>query len=201
MTLNIVEMQSLLKSGGALCATVDAMLNSKYGEDWYLWDPSTIWMELRDDFQVQVDTDVMDKVGAAQVIMTGDGFFRRVDAFSGVANTLGGSSPGFQMMDPVTPEEAVWAIIEVAVMRDSLTFSPSVQDFIKTVFSGQEAHPIVSYAVNSEVVDNEEIVRMALEAVGSPNGPVDEYIVEQMKDLRSQLTEANLNAYVAVKLW
>lgn len=199
--INAASLKPLLKSGYIYCATADAMLQAQYGEDFYFWDPSTIWLELKDDFGVEVDTDIMDKVGAAQVIMTGDAFFKRVDGFSNVANTLGGGDPGFQMMDPVTPEEAVWAMIEVAIMRDFLPLSPSVQGFVQTLFSGTNPHPIVSYVVNSEEVDNEEIVRMALEAAKSPQDPTDEYIAEQLTDLRNQLTEANLNAYVAAKLW
>lgn len=199
--INASSIKPLLKSGYIYCATADALLQSQYGEDSYFWDPTTIWLEMRDDFNVEVDTDIMDKVGAAQVIMTSDAFFKRVDGFSNIANTLGGGDPGFQMMDPVTPEEAVWAIVEVAIMRDFLPLSPSVQSFIQALFSGTDPHPIVSYVVNSEEVDNEEIVRMAMEAAKSPQDPTDEFIAEQFSDLREQLTNANLNTYVAVKLW
>jgi hypothetical protein len=133
--------------------------------------------------------------------MTSNAFFKRVDGFSTIANTLGGGDPGFQMMDPVTTEEAVWAIVEVAIMRDFLTLSPSVQEFVQALFQGTNPHPIVSYVVGSEEVNSEEIIRMALDAAKSPGDPVDEYIAEQLQDLRQQLNETNLTSYIATKVW
>lgn len=199
--IDVPSVKSLLKSGYIYCATVDALLQSQYGEQCYAWDPTTLWLEMKDDFGVEVDTDIMDKVGAAQVIMTSDAFFKRVDGFSNIANTLGGGDPGFQMMDPVTTEEAVWAIVEVAIMRDFLTLSPSVQEFVQALFQGTNPHPIVSYVVASEEVNSEEIIRMALDAAKSPGDPVDEYIAEQLQDLRQQLNETNLTSYIATKVW
>ena len=196
MGIDLPSIRSVLDSGHMFCTVADALLRAKYGEPAYLWDPTTLWLEIRDDFGLETTADVSDKMGAVQVLMTGDGFYKRVDAFLAVANTMAGGSPGFQMMQPLEPDEAVWAIVEAALMRDSLTFSPSVEEFLHVLFQGLDPHPIVSYALASNEVDSAEIVRMARESATDPQDDTDAHIASQLHDLTAQLSETGLAGQV-----
>lgn len=123
--------QELLQSGETLGTVVNVIIVSNYGEEAYDWDPLTIAMELQADFEVDPSPEVMDRWCAMQILMGSDAFFKRIDAFLGVCNTLSSGEPFFSAFDPVTAEEAAWAIAEASMNRDMLDFSPTVRSYIK----------------------------------------------------------------------
>ena len=130
-TRSKAEIQKLLQSGKTLATVINAIIVSNYGEDAYTWDPLTVAMELKDDFEVDVVPEVLDKWCAIQVVMCSDAFFKRIDAFLSVCNTLSSGEPFFSAFDPVTVDEAAWAIAEVSMNRDMLEFSPTIKSYLK----------------------------------------------------------------------
>lgn len=123
--------KTALESPQTLATVVHAIVLDQYGEPAYDWDPVTVAMELKADFQADICTPAMDRWCAMQIVMGSDAFFKRLDAFLNVCNTLASGSPAFEVFDPVTSEEAAWAVAEVAMNRDMLPFSYSIQQYMR----------------------------------------------------------------------
>ena len=140
-----VVRQSLLQSPNTLATVVHAIVRDKYGDEAYWWDPLTVALELKADFSVSPCPEVMDRWSAIQVVMTGDSFFRRIDSFFAVCNAFSSGDPFFGAFDPVTVEEAAWAVAEVGMNRDMLPFSPTIRKYCEIVLDqngyGKESLP------------------------------------------------------------
>jgi hypothetical protein len=121
-----------LQSPETFAVVLYALLNEQYGDDWLYWDPTTIFMELRDDFGGEPSSESMDRIAAVQVLMTGGAFFEKLDAFLGLSNTLASGTPAFSVFDPGTVPEAAWALAEASFIREFLPFSAGIQAYIKT---------------------------------------------------------------------
>lgn len=122
-----------LESPETNATVLHAIVLQQYGEDWYAWDPTTVYMELRADFDADTCAEALDKLSAIQVIMSSDAVFKRLDAFLGICNTLAAGEPFFSAFDPVTLEEAAWGITEIALNRDMLPFSYSIRKYIRAL--------------------------------------------------------------------
>ena len=130
-TVDSTSWREMWENPEADATVLNAMVLSKYGEDALDWDPITIQMEIQDDFGVTPASEVMDKICAMQIVMgTGD-FFRRVDVFRNIVNTIANGQPFFQTFTPLKAEEMALAIATVGMNRDMLTFAPSVQELVR----------------------------------------------------------------------
>lgn len=98
----------------ATATTLLAILLDRFGTDVMSWDPATVELELQDEFGVKaISTTNLDKINALITALTTNLFYVSVEAFHYITNALNGSSPAFGQFDPVTAEEAAWAITEV----------------------------------------------------------------------------------------
>ena len=68
--------QQALESPQTLATVAHAIAKDKYGEEFYLWDPVTVYLELQADFRADVCTQVIDRLSAVQIVMTSDAFFQ-----------------------------------------------------------------------------------------------------------------------------
>jgi hypothetical protein len=116
----------LLSNSAALGTPIACVLFNNYGDDWVDWDAVTVEMELRDDGLFELPSRNRQRIAALQVLLDSGSFFRDYAAFSSVCNTLLEGNPLFDVFDPVTPEEIGWALIETALLRDVLNFSPNL---------------------------------------------------------------------------
>ncbi len=135
--------QELFQSSNTLGTVINAIIVSNYGEEAYDWDPLTIALEVKDDFEVDLAPELLDKWCALQVLMGSDAFFTRIDAFLGICNTLSSGEPFFAAFDPVTVKEAAWAIAEASMNRDMLPFSPTIKAYLRKrlKFEGFDSNP------------------------------------------------------------
>lgn len=145
---------NLLSSKNTFATVVHAIIRDKYGEEPYWWDPLTVALELKADFTVDPEPEVMNRWSAMQVLMTGDAFFTRIDAFFAVCNAFSSGDPFFGAFDPVTVEEAAWAIVEAGMNRDMLPFSPSIRKYCRIILEqdgyGKDNYPGVFKPMFSE---------------------------------------------------
>jgi len=180
-----------LDSTETVATVVNAIIRTQYGDEAYLWDPSTVYLETRADFKAEPSANTMDRWSAMQVIMTSDAFFKRPDAFFGICNTLGSGAPFFQVFDPVTVEEAAWAITEVAFNRELLPFSYAVRTYLKTILKqdGYEEndYPAIFKEVFEVKPDTGEFRAHLRELSNREN--VEVYIDEQLKDMVYQFNQ------------
>jgi hypothetical protein len=182
-----------LETPQTLATVVHAIMLDQYGEAAYDWDPVTCAMEVAADFQAEICTQAMDRWCAMQVVMGSDAFFKRLDAFLSVCNTLASGSPSFLIFDPVTSEEAAWAIAEVSMNRDMLPFSYSIQQYMRHQleadgFDPQSGDLPPVFAEMFELRPDEGRIRSALtgEAADGNATNIEKYLMEQVLDLEAQ---------------
>jgi len=185
--------KTALENPQTLATVVHAILLEQYGEPVYDWDPATVSLEVADDFRAEICTPAMDRWCALQAVMGSDAFFTRLDVFLNVCNTLASGAPSFLTFDPVTTEEAAWAVAEVALNRDLLPFSYAIQQYLLQQLeadgfnpSGRDLPPVFA-EVFAEKPD-EGVLRAALrgEAADANERNIERYLMEQMFDLDVQ---------------
>lgn len=179
---------SLLQSDETLATVIHAILRDKYGEEVYSWEPLTVALEVKDDFGVDMATGVMDKWCAMQVVMGSDAFFKRLDAFLAVCNSLAEGVPFFDEFNPVTVEEAAWAIAEVGMNRDMLPFSYPIRAYLKLMLKSEGFNDDTFPPIFKEVFEKEPSaadVRAGVAALGNNNN-IGAYIKDQIRDLAAQ---------------
>lgn len=120
------------------------LVNDRFGDDVWNWDPTTIYLEIRDEWGCDPAPNVMDKISAGQVLITTPAFFQDIGAFSVICNTLASGTPAFTVYDPVEVEEMAWAMVEVALIRDMLAFAPMIKDLIRFQLT-QDGYDDTSY--------------------------------------------------------
>jgi len=180
--------QQALQSPESCATIIHAILREQYGEEFYAWDPATVYLEARADFNADMCPEVVDRMSAMQVVMTSNAFFERLDCFLPVANALNDGSPFFESFSPVSVEEAAWGLAEVALNREMLPFAYPIRAFIKTILrqNGYEKDQwpaIFNEAMGAKPSSAE--IRASLGASHNINN-VDSYIREQLTDLAFQ---------------
>ena len=182
-----------LESPQTLATVVHAIMLDQYGQAVYDWDPVTCAMEVSEDFKAEVCTPAMDRWCAMQAVMGSDAFFKRLDVFLNVCNTLSSGSPSFLVFDPVTPEEAAWAVAEVSMNRDMLPFSYSIRQYMRQQLEADGFDPNSGDLppVFSEMFErrpDEGRIRSSLSGdVADGNASnIERYLMEQMLSLETQ---------------
>lgn len=179
---------SLLQSDETLATVIHAILRDKYGEEVYGWEPLTVALEVKDDFGIDIGTGVMDKWCAMQVVMGSDAFFKRIDAFLAICNSLADGVPFFEEFNPVTLEEAAWAIAEVGMNRDMLPFSYPIRMYLKKMLYSEGFNEDTFPPIFKEVFEKDpsaDDIRTGIAALGNTNN-IDAYIKEQIRDMAAQ---------------
>ena len=200
----LVHVQTLLKSPATLATVLHVILRHKYGHEVYSWDPTTVYLELKDDFQIDPPSELIDRFAAIQTLMTSDVFFKRVDAFSAINNALAGNDPSFDIFDPPTAEEMAWGISEAALNRDMLEFSYPVQQLVQITLNqdgyDHDAPEVFDFVLKPE--DKASVRTVLRQLYKSPNeGVIETYISEQLRELAAQLAKipelANIDAVLS----
>jgi len=189
-------MKSQALEGTETTATVvHAIVRTQYGAEVYDWDPSTVFLELRDDFRVEPSSEVMDRWSAVQIMMTTDGFFKRLDAFMAVCNTFTTGQPFFHVFDPVTVEESAWGVTEVALNRELLPFSYPIKKYLRQLltadgYSSDDFPPALVEVFDARPTSDD--IREGLDeaqASAHNRNNVERFIDEQMKSMVHQFNE------------
>lgn len=177
-----------LQSTESTATLIHAIIRHTYGEEAYDWDPLTVALEVQADFATEMSAEAVDRWSAITVVMTTDAFFKRLDAFLAICNTLNTGAPFFSVFDPVTTEEAAWAITEVALNRELLPFSYPIKQYLKRILAadgyGENDYPDIFREV-FERHPSAQDVKEGLAATENRTN-VDAYIDEQLHDLVSQ---------------
>ena len=130
-----VARKTALESPETLATVAYAILNESYEDQWIYWDPSTVYLELRDDFNCEPASETMDRICATQVLMAGDSYFKRLDAFLGLSNTFTSGAPAFNIFNPVSTAESAWGLAEASFLREFLPFGPGIRMYLRTTLN------------------------------------------------------------------
>lgn len=153
-----------------------------FGTVIYEWDPLTLWLEIRDELRLELPEANQDKLQALLAAVGTDGFYKTTQGFYTIANTLTDGDGGFQVFDPISVAEMLWAIYEVAINRDPEPFSPSVDAMIRNILS-QEGNSGAPEAYLQSLGDSE--------ASDNPISELDRFLKDRQAKLREDLFKIN----------
>lgn len=121
------------------------------------WEPETIRGEIKATYNVDIPQVNMDKLMALITTLTTDMFYISATAFSHVANALNNSTANFEVMDPVTPEEAAWALTEV-----TLNDPPKSGSDLEEAFSDEVRKLLGAIIVDEGIITPPAVLGMAI---------------------------------------
>jgi len=186
------QRRQALESSETTATVLRVILDEKYGESWYAWDPVTVALECQADWNADPSSESMDRICAVQAILASNAFFRRIDAFAGIVHTLNTGAPAFDAFDPVSVEEVCWAVAEVAFNRELLPFSYPVRIYIKKLLADDGYDETSCPDLLKEVFERDPGAAVVRKAVRTPDQSdanrdnVDKYVEEQLGDLSAQ---------------
>lgn len=84
------------------------------------WEPEVLAAQLREDYGVSIPASSFSRLMAAAAVLTSDRFFGNLPDFIDLANALNGSGFDPRVFDPVSADEAAWAITEAVFIESFL---------------------------------------------------------------------------------
>lgn len=183
-----IRIREALQSSETLATIIHAIVLNQYGEQVYMWEPLTVELELSADFSADISPVVMDRWSAVQIVMSTNAFFKQLDAFLGICNTLTSGEPFFAIFDPVSVEESCWAITEVSLNREIIPFSYPILQYLDMVLKQDGYVPGTYPEILKEAMSGTPETLKIRQKLGSPDNRdmVEGFIDEQLKDLAYQ---------------
>jgi hypothetical protein len=191
-----------LESPETLATVLYFIVKEAFGDDAFFWDPTTLYLELRDEFGAEPATEVMDRLSAVQVLVTGDVFFQDPSAFINMVNTFADGSPSFSVFNPAEVEEIAWTAVEVALIRDLLPFSYNIKQYVKKMleidgYGGD--YPDLFDEILGPAPDRADVIDEAQEIEHEDQrGLIEDLVTDNLKIL---LHQANKLPKVSDALW
>lgn len=156
-------LQEAWTSNETFASVLLTLFIDKFGTEALQWDPSTIIMEIEEDFDVDLSQQSMDKLMTAIQLLTTDRFFKSLPDFINFCNILCGDTYSPETFAPADAEEVAWGITE------ALLITPPDDDD-EEPFSN-EIRAYIGSALDSEgIINPPDILRIALRTARvSPN--------------------------------
>jgi hypothetical protein len=191
-----------LESPETLAAVLYFIVKDTFGDDAFFWDPTTLFLELKDEFGATPASEVMDRLSAVQVLVTGDVFFEDPSAFINMVNTFADGSPSFSVFNPAEVEEIAWTAVEVAIIRDLLPFSYNIKQYVKKMLHIDgygDDYPELFDEILGAAPDRADVIDEAQEIVHEDQrGIIEDFVNDNLKIL---LHQANKLPKVSEDLW
>ena len=111
--------------------TAHVIALATFGEDIYQMDPLELFMNLEDEYKMELSDEVAEKLQAVLLATTTDAFYEDPVAFRAICNTLIEGDPGFDGFDKLTVPEIMWSIYEVELNHPGTEFSKTIASIIE----------------------------------------------------------------------
>jgi hypothetical protein len=148
-------LQEAWTSQATFTSVLLTLLIDRFGTEALTWDPSTIAMEIEEDFDVEMSQVALDKLMVGIQLLTTDRFYKSLPDFITFCNVLDGGTYNPAMWDPADAEEVSWGITE------AMLISPP-EDDDEEPFSN-EIRAYIGSALDSEgIINPPDILRIAL---------------------------------------
>lgn len=129
----------------------------RFGTEGLTWDPSTIAMEVEEEFDVALPQRSLDKLMTAVSMLTTDRFYKSLPDFITACNILSGDTYDPKTFDPADGEEIAWGITEAMLICPP-------EDDDQEPFS-DEIRAYIGAALDAEgIINPPDILRIALRA-------------------------------------
>jgi hypothetical protein len=138
----------------------------KYGTECLGWEPETLWLEIYEDFKVDVEESNKDKIQASIALVKTNAFYEDFQAFEGIGKAFNDQDPDFEYITPLTPEECAWAVKEAHLIDStSEEFSAEVKAYVREALREHgvfTAPPELSFSNLGEVYKIDHFVPLDL---------------------------------------
>lgn len=109
----------------------DLLLLQQYQEDWFIWEPETLWKEIKEDFRVPSISDhSKSKIQAIKTLHINEWFWTKWEVFCWITQALNNNIPDFQVLQkPSIPQ--LFNSVEIATLvRKGEEFGSETQMFV-----------------------------------------------------------------------
>lgn len=156
-------MQEVWTSKETFGSVLLTLFLDRFGTEALEWDPSTITMEIEEEFDVDLPQLTLDRLMVAIQILTTDKFFKSLPDFVTFCNVLDGDVYAPDTFDPADAEEVAWGITE------ALLISPPDDDDPEPFTD--EIRAYIGATLDKEgIINAPDILRIALRTARvSPN--------------------------------
>ena len=200
------KIASVLADENMLATPLLVLCLDQFGTEFFEWEPSTFDTEIETRFGVKMPTVNRDKVWALVSVLTTDLFYKSLETFIPVCNTLNGSEADFDDYDPVTGEEAAWGIVETSLIdapeagEAGDRFSHEIKRYVAMTLQSEGVttpptflKPFTEYDRDPEenvgitIGPDEEMLAMHTKRQQSERAEIEAYVRGQLEDLVAQL--------------
>jgi hypothetical protein len=114
------------------------MFLDRFGSEALTWDPTTIALEVEEEFDVELPQLSLDRLMVAIQILTTNRFYKSLPDFISFCNVLSGDPLRADMWDPADAEEVSWGITEALMLYppeddDTEPFTEEIRAYIGAV--------------------------------------------------------------------
>jgi len=107
------QLAKIIQDEDMLATPLLVLCIDTFGIEFFNWEPATFNLECATHFGVQMPDVNRDKVWALVTVLATDLVYKSLESFIPIANALNDSEADFNVYDPVTGDEAAWAIAEI----------------------------------------------------------------------------------------
>lgn len=123
------------KSPQTFATVLITVFLDRFGTEALMWDPSTIALEVEEEFDVDLPQRSFDKLMTAIALLTTDRFYKSLPDFITACNVLCGDTYDPNTFDPADGEEIAWGITEGVLIcppedDDQEPFSDEIRAYI-----------------------------------------------------------------------
>lgn len=129
------EVYRLLSDSATYGIVALAITITAYPEDWYDIDSLELFARFQEDFGVEIDPDVENKLMALIVSVTTPYFYHDAQFFESVCRTLVNGDPGLNEIEELTIIEVLWGVYEVSLAGEEIDFSPTIERYMERVIA------------------------------------------------------------------
>lgn len=128
-------MQEAWTSKETFASVLLTLFLDRFGTEALQWDPTTITLEIEEEFSVDLSQLSLDKLFVAIQIMTTDKFYKSLPDFISFCNVLSGDTYRPDMWDPADAEEVAWGVTEALLLYppeddDPEPFTDEIRSYI-----------------------------------------------------------------------
>lgn len=122
-----VNLRNLFTNPDGHPVVIDFALQRQFHEDWFRWQPETLWDEITKEFSTQISELCRHKVRALQTIHTSPWPWKRWSVFEKVAQTLNGNFPDFKNVQKLSLPELYCAVDMLDTLQKEKQYSDEVR--------------------------------------------------------------------------
>jgi hypothetical protein len=109
-------MQEAWTSKDTFASVLLTLFLDRFGTEALTWDPTTITLEIEEEFGVDLPQLPLDKLVVGIQLLTTDRFYKSLPDFISFCNVLNGDTYRPDMWDPADAEEVAWGITEALLI-------------------------------------------------------------------------------------